>query len=58
MRGKLKDLTLNRDGTQNITVTVRFDFRETFDRLAEKDLDVEIKQPGRSAAAMQTPISM
>lgn len=44
MRGKLKDLTINRDGTQNITVTVRFDFRETFDRLAEKDLDVEIKQ--------------
>lgn len=44
MRGRLKDLTINRDGTQNITVTVRFDFRETFDRLNDQDLDVEIKQ--------------
>ena len=44
MRGKLKDLTLNRDGTQNITVTVRFDFRERFDQLQGKELDIEIKQ--------------
>ena len=44
MRGKLRDLTMNRDGTQNITVTVQADFRELFDKLKDKDLDVEIKQ--------------
>ena len=44
MRGKLRDLTMNRDGTQNITVTVTADFRGSFDRLREKDLDIEIKQ--------------
>ena len=44
MRGKLRDLTMNRDGTQNITVTVSTDFREKFDQLMDKDLDVEIKQ--------------
>lgn len=43
MRGKLKDLTLNRDRTQNITITVSADFRDQFDRLREKDLDIEIK---------------
>ena len=44
MRGKLRDLTMNRDGTQNITVTVQADFREKFDQLADKELDIEIKQ--------------
>ena len=44
MTGRLKDLTMNRDGTQNITVTVSTDFRDMFDRLKDKDLDVEIKQ--------------
>lgn len=44
MRGILRDLTMNRDGTQNITVTVRADFRDHFDQLKEKDLDIEIKQ--------------
>lgn len=44
MRGKLRDLTMNRDGTQNITVTVSADFREKFDQLSDKDLDIEIKQ--------------
>lgn len=44
MRGKLRDLTMNRDGTQNVTVTVQADFREKFDQLKEKDLDIEIKQ--------------
>ena len=44
MRGILKDMTLNLDGSQNITVTVKgTDFRESFDRLKEKDLDIEIK---------------
>lgn len=44
MIGKLRDLTLNRDRTQNITVTVSADFRNEFDRLKDKDLDIEIKQ--------------
>lgn len=43
MRGRLKDLTMNRDRTQNITLTVDFDFRDQFDRLREKDLDIEIR---------------
>lgn len=43
MRGKLRDLTINRDGTQNITVTVGADFRERFDQLRDKPLDIEIK---------------
>jgi len=42
--GKLKDLTINRDGSQNITITVQSDFREMFDELAEKEIDVDIKK--------------
>lgn len=37
-------MTLNRDGTQNITLTVKGDFREQFDRLNGKELDIEIRQ--------------
>ena len=44
MLGRLKDLTINRDGSQNITVTVQSDFREMFDELNEKDVDIEIKK--------------
>ena len=44
MLGRLKDLTMNRDGSQNVTVTVTADFRRTFDQLKGKDLDIEIKQ--------------
>lgn len=43
MIGKLRDLTMNRDGSQNITVTVQADFRERFDELADKTLDIEFK---------------
>ena len=43
MNGKLRDLTMNRDGTQNVTVTVSGDFREEYDRLAGKELDIEIR---------------
>lgn len=43
MRGRLRDLTMNRDRTQNITVTVQADFREKFDQLRDRDLDIEIK---------------
>lgn len=44
MRGRLRDLTMNRDGSQNITITVNADFRESFDSLKDADLDIEIKQ--------------
>lgn len=44
MTGKLKDLTMNLDGSQNITLTVNSDFREMFDELAEKEIDIEIKE--------------
>ena len=44
MLGKLKDLTVNLDGTQNITVTVQSDFRETFDELCNKEIVIDIKK--------------
>lgn len=44
MIGRLKDLTVNRDGSQNITVTVTSDFRESFDELYDKDINIEIKK--------------
>jgi len=44
MKGRLRDLTMNPDRTFNVTVTVQNDFRETFDKLKDKDLEIEIKQ--------------
>lgn len=44
MIGRLRDLTMNPDRTFNVTLTVKADFRETYDRLRDKDLDIEIKQ--------------
>lgn len=44
MKGTLKDLTVNRDGSQNVTVTVETDFTKTFDALKGKPVDVEIKK--------------
>lgn len=44
MIGRLKDLTMNIDGSQNITVTVKTDFRDMFEELKEKDINVEIKK--------------
>lgn len=44
MQGKLKDLTINRDGTQNVTIAVTSDFREAFDELSKYDVSVEIKK--------------
>ena len=44
MIGKLKDLTFNGDGTQNITVTVGVNFRETYDALKDKEISIDIKQ--------------
>ena len=53
MNGRLSGLTLNRDGTQNITVTVAADFAETYDKLKDKDVSIEIKKAakGRSLNA-------
>lgn len=44
MVGKLSGLTLNRDGTQNITVTVNADFAREYDELKEKQIEVTIKK--------------
>lgn len=47
MTGRLKDLTVNRDGTQNVTVTVSCDFSKAFDELKDKELSIEIKKAGK-----------
>lgn len=44
MVGKLSGFTLNRDGTQNITVTVNADFATEYDELKDKEVNVEIKK--------------
>ena len=44
MLGRLKDLTINRDESQNITITVQADCREMFDDLKDADIDIEIKK--------------
>jgi len=47
MTGRLKDLTINRDGSQNVTITVTSDFRGTFDKLNGQDVTVEIKKASK-----------
>ena len=47
MLGSLHDLTINRDGTQNITVTVSADFTDTFDSLKNGPVSVDIKKAGK-----------
>ena len=47
MIGKLSGLTLNRDGTQNITVTVNADFSIEYDELKDSEINVEIKKYSR-----------
>ena len=44
MIGKLKDLTMNRDGSQNLTLTIQEDFREMYDKLDGANLNIEIKK--------------
>lgn len=53
MTGKLRELTINRDGSQNVTVTVDTDFSATFDALKDVTVTVEIKKAskGRSKNA-------
>lgn len=43
MKGKLKDLTRNLDGTWNLTITLGGDCRVIWDKLHDKDISVEIK---------------
>lgn len=44
MTGNLSGLTFNRDGTQNITVTVNADFSEEYENLKDKEISVDIKK--------------
>lgn len=44
MIGKLTGFSLNRDGTQSITVTVNADFSSEYDELKDKEINVEIKK--------------
>ena len=44
MKGILKDLTMNRDGTQNVTITVTSDFRKRFDQMKDYPVSVEVKR--------------
>ena len=43
MIGRLKDLSFSRDGSQIVSLTVEGDFRQAFDRLSGKALDIDIK---------------
>jgi len=44
MEGRLTGFSLNRDGSQNITVTVTADFGEMYDELKDAPVEVEIKK--------------
>lgn len=44
MEGRLTGFSLNRDGTQNVTVTVAADFAESYDELQDGPVEVEIKK--------------
>lgn len=48
MTGRLRDLTVNRDGTQNVTVTVSADFSQAFDALKDQEVTVEIKRAAKA----------
>lgn len=44
MEGRLTGFSLNRDGSQNVTVTVASDFAGTYDKLKDEMVSVEIKK--------------
>ena len=44
MKGRLKDLTRNMDGTWNLTAVVSGDVRKVWDDLHDKDVNVEVKR--------------
>ena len=47
MEGRLTGFSLNRDGSQNVTVTVTADFAETYDKLKDVQVSVEIRKATR-----------
>ena len=44
MEGRLTGFSLNRDGSQNVTVTVTADFGETYDELKDAAVEITIKK--------------
>lgn len=44
MEGRLTGFSLNRDGSQNVTVTVASDFGETYDELKDAPVEIQIKK--------------
>ena len=44
MEGRLTGFSLNRDGSQNVTITISADFGSTYDELKDSVVDVEIKK--------------
>lgn len=44
MKGRMKDITRNLDGTWNLTMTVDGDVRNAWNKYHEYDIDVEIKR--------------
>jgi hypothetical protein len=47
MTGRIRDFTVNRDGTQNITVTVSDDFTKAYESLKDVPVKVEIKKASK-----------
>lgn len=47
MEGRLTGFSLNRDGSQNVTVTVSADFAEEYDRLKDAPVSVEIRKASK-----------
>ena len=48
MRGNLRDLSFNRDGTVNVTVTVDSEFVKVYDALKDVPVNVEIKKASKA----------
>ena len=44
MEGRLTGFSLNRDGSQNVTVTVAGDFGDAYDELKDVPVEIEIKK--------------
>jgi len=47
MLGKLKELTMNLDRSQNVTITLQVDYRDEFDKLKDEIVDIEIKKASK-----------
>ena len=47
MEGRLTGFSLNRDGSQNVTVTVAGDFAGTYDKLKDELVSVEIRKAAK-----------